>query len=272
MTTQITSVDTGSAKTWASGDYSRIGNLWLQVSELLCDTIPIRPGEQVLDVATGSGNTALAARRRFGVVTGIDYVPDLLDHARVRAAADGLEITYEEGDAERLRFPDGSFDVAVSTFGVMYVPDQRLAAGEMLRVVRPGGRIGLASWTPHGFIGRLLRLVDKHTAGSDTVAAPTLWGTEDHVRTLFGAGVSALRSEERLWHLRFPSTDAFIAHFRADFGPLNRAYAILDQPGQHALTTDLTKLIAEQNIAADGTAVVPSSYLEVVLDRAPATP
>ncbi|HEX2316751.1 MAG TPA: class I SAM-dependent methyltransferase [Thermomonospora sp.] len=268
MTTRTVAVDTGSSEIWGSGDYARVGNLWLLVSELLCEAAGVGPADRLLDVATGSGNAALAARRRFAEVTGVDYVPALLDHARARAAAEGLEVTFEEGDARRLRFSDGSFDVAVSVFGAMYVPEQRVAAAELARVVRPGGRIALANWTPDGFIGRLLALVDRHTSGTDATPPPTLWGLPEHVRDLFGDRISGMDTEVRHWTLRFPSVNGLVEHFRADFGPLNRAYdALGDGAKADALSEDVAALVAELNVADDGTAVVPSAYLQAVLRR-----
>ncbi|GGV39346.1 hypothetical protein GCM10010182_74660 [Actinomadura cremea] len=253
-------VDTGDGATWASGDYPRVGNLWLLIGELLCEAAAIRPGERVLDVATGTGNTALAAARRFATVTGVDYVPDLLEHATARAAAEGLHVDFETGDAERLRFADGAFDVAVSTFGVQYVPDQDRAAAELLRVVRPGGRIALASWSPDGFLGELLRLVGEHTGP----AAPTLWGREDHLKKLLGPRVSALTCTEHRWLFRFPTPEAFISYFRAYFGPLTRAYATLPPSAREALTADLTRYITDHDQAPDGTVEVPSTYLQAI--------
>jgi ubiquinone/menaquinone biosynthesis C-methylase UbiE len=269
MRESIAGVDTGAGGTWASGDYARVGNLWPLVSELLCETAAIRPGERVIDVATGTGNTALAAARRFADVTGVDYVPALLEHARTRAAAEGLDARFETGDALRLAHPDGAFDVAVSTFGVQYVPDQEKAAAELLRVVRPGGRIALASWSPDGYLGELLRLVDRYTAGASGPAAPTLWGTAKHLERLFGPHVSALECAERQWRFRFPSPAEFIGYFRAYFGPLTVAFDVLDDAGRDALTADLTRHIEACNTATGGTVEVPSTYLEAVAVRAP---
>ncbi|WP_176611283.1 class I SAM-dependent methyltransferase [Actinomadura sp. WMMB 499] len=263
-----TGVDTGDGATWASGDYGRVGNLWPLIGELLCEAAAIRPGERVLDVATGTGNTALAAARRFATVTGVDYVPELLEHATARAAAEGLPVSFETGDAERMRFADASFDVAVSTFGVQYVPDQDRAAAELLRVVRPGGRIALASWSPDGFLGELLRLVGAHTSGHTGPAAPTGWGTEDHLEKLLGPHVSALTCTERRWLFRFPGPDAFVSYFRAYFGPLTLAYEALSPSAGDGLTTDLVRYVTEHDQAPDGTVEVPSTYLQAVAVKA----
>ncbi|MEU8799400.1 methyltransferase domain-containing protein [Spirillospora sp. NPDC048819] len=264
MREDVTGVDTGSGDTWASGDYGRVGNLWLLVGELLCEAAPVRAGDRVIDVATGTGNTALAAARRSCVVTGVDYVPGLLERARVRAAAEGLEVAFETGDARRLGHPDGSFDVAVSTFGVQYVPDHRGTADELLRVVRPGGRIAVASWAPDGYLGELLRLVEQYTAGSAGPPAPTLWGTAKHVEDLFGPHVSALDCTERQWRFRFRSPADMVGWFRSYFGPLTVAFGALDGDGREALTADLTRYVNRHNLADDGTVDVPSTYLEAV--------
>lgn len=268
MRAGINGVDTSSLETWACGDYARVGNLWLLVSELLCEAVDIRSGQHVLDVATGSGNTALAAKRRFGVVTGIDYVPALLEEARTRAAADRLEITFEAGDAECMRYSDDSFDVVVSTFGVMYAPDHQRAAAELIRVVRPGGRIGLASWTPDGYMGRLLHLIAEYASPSAGSPSATLWGTREHIDALFGEHMSDLQINERHWNFRFSSTAYFIDYFRTHFGPLGLAFATLDTDGQHALTVALTELITGKNICTGDTIIVPSSYLEVIATTA----
>ncbi|MFB4302603.1 class I SAM-dependent methyltransferase [Actinomadura sp. NTSP31] len=269
MRDDIGGVDTGAGGTWASGDYARVGNRWLLVSELLCETAGIRPGERVLDVATGTGNTALAAARRFADVTGVDYVPALLEQARARAAAEGLDVRFEAGDALELPHPDGAFDVAVSTFGVQYVPDQERAAAELLRVVRPGGRIALASWSPGGYLGELLRLVDRYTAGASGEAAPTLWGTAKHLERLLGPHASALECTERQWRFRFRSPADMIGYFRAHFGPLKLAFDVLDAAGRDALTTDLTRHIEAAGTAPGGTVEVPSAYLEAVAVLSP---
>lgn len=269
MRDDIGGVDTGARGTWAGGDYARVGNRWLLVSELLCETAGIRPGERVIDVATGTGNTALAAARRFADVTGVDYVPALLEHARARAAAEGLEARFETGDALALPHPDGAFDVAVSTFGVQYVPDQERAAAELLRVVRRGGRIALASWAPDGFLGELLRLVDRYTAGASGDAAPTLWGTAKHLERLLGPHASALECAEQRWRFRFRSPGDMIGYFRAHFGPLTLAFDVLDAAGRDALTADLTRYVEAAGAAPGGTVEVPSTYLEAVAVLAP---
>ncbi|MDB1087591.1 class I SAM-dependent methyltransferase [Streptomyces sp. ACA25] len=261
------SSDTSRRQTWASGDYAKVGNSWILVSELLCESVGIVPGRRVLDVATGSGNAALAAARRMGVATGLDYVPELVEQARARAAADRLDVTFETGDAQQLPYPDASFDRVLSVFGVMFVPDQQRAADELARVLRPGGRIGLANWAPDGFMGQLFQLVRAYAPEPPASPHPALWGDPGHVRELLGGQVSALRTEERHWTFRFASAEAFVTYFRTNFGPLNRAFHLLDEDGQHALGTDLAKLIESANTVGDGTATVRSRYLEVLADK-----
>jgi SAM-dependent methyltransferase len=268
MREDISGVDTGADATWAGGDYARVGNRWLLTAELLCEAAAIRPGEKVIDVATGTGNTALAAARRFADVTGVDYIPALLENARARAAAEGLDVRFETGDARALAHPDGAFDVAMSTFGVQYVPEQEQAAAELLRVVRPGGRIALASWAPDGFLGELLRLVDRYTAGASGPAAPTLWGTAKHLERLFGPRASALECAERQWRWRFRSAADMIGYFRANFGPLAVAFDVLDAAGRDALTADLTRHIETSGTTSN---TAPDTAPDTALDTASST-
>src|SRR5215210_6287956 len=192
-------------RAWASGDYTVFGAALLIISELLCEAVNLRPSEKVLDVATGSGNTALAAARRFCEVTGIDYVPALLERGRERAAAERLEIAFQEGDAEDIPFPDASFDVVLSTVGVMFAPDQKKAAGELLRVCRPGGMIGLANWTPESFAGEMPGVFGRYVPPPSGLDPPTLWGTEERVRELLGGGVAGLQTARRSFVFRYRS-------------------------------------------------------------------
>lgn len=254
-------------KTWTSGEYARIGNPLVLIGELLCEAVDLRSGEKVLDVATGSGNTAISAARRFCEVTGMDLAPESIEHARRRAAAEGMEITFEVGDAEDLTYDDASFDVVVSTIGVMFCPNQERAAAELLRVCRPGGRIGLASWTPEGFTGSMLRTVGKHVPPPPGVKPPALWGTEDRLQELLGGGVSSLRVARRTYNFRYPSAEHFVDWFRNYYGPTVRAFAALEPEGQDALARDLTELLEARNTSGDGTLVVPSDYLEAVATR-----
>jgi ubiquinone/menaquinone biosynthesis C-methylase UbiE len=252
---------------WSSGDYSVVGTTLQIVGEALCEAVDLRSVERVLDVACGNGNAALAAARRFAHVTGIDYVPALLSRAASRAAADGVTLDLREGDAEALPFPDGAFDVVLSTFGVMFAPDQERSARELLRVCRHGGRIGLANWTPDGFVGQMFKVVGAHVPPPAGLRGPALWGTEPRLAELFGAESRELRSERREFTFRYRSTAHWLEVFRSWYGPVHRAFAALAPEGQAALAADLRALVARFNVARDGTMVVPSAYLEAVITR-----
>ncbi len=253
--------------TWASGDFAVVGVTLLIVGELLAEATDVRAGERVLDVAAGNGNATLAAARRFARVTSTDYVPALLEKGRARAAAEGLAVDFREADAEALPFPDASFDVALSTFGVMFAPDQARAAAEIRRVVRPGGRIGMANWTPEGFIGQLFKAVGKHIAPPAGLASPLLWGNEDHVRQLFGADALQARITRRMFNFRYASPTHWVHVFRDYYGPLNRAFAALAPSAADALEQDLLALIDRFNTAGPDSMVAPAEYLEIVLTR-----
>ncbi len=255
-------------QTWAAGDYGMIGTTLILVSEQLCEAVDLRAGQKVLDVATGHGNTALAAARRFCVVIGLDYVPALLQHGWDRASVERLPVSFQQGDAEALPFPDAAFDVVLSTFGVMFAPNPAQAAGELLRVCRPGGKIGLANWTPAGFIGELLRTIARHVPPPAPLAPATLWGTEAYLDMLFGQGIGDFQATRRDFVFRYPAPQDWIAFFREYYGPLARAFAALDPVGQRALTGDLLALVARYNRSGDATMVVPGEYLEVVAMRA----
>ena len=239
---------------WAAGDYRTVGARMQIVSELLCEAVDLRGGQVVLDVATGTGNTAIAAARRWCEVTAIDYVLGLLELGRARAAAEGLPVTFLEGDAEEIPFPDNAFDVVLSTFGSMFAPNHEKAANELVRVCRPGGKIGMANWTPTGFAGAFLR-------------PPPLWGTTDHLRELFGDRVT-LQAQKRHFVYRFPSPAHWIEVFSTTFGPLLKTREALDESGRERLTLELHKVIAAFNQANDGTMVLPAEYLEVVVAKA----
>jgi ubiquinone/menaquinone biosynthesis C-methylase UbiE len=254
-------------KTWTSGDYTRIGNTLVIIGELLCEAVDVHAGDKVLDVATGGGNTAISAARRFCDVTGIDYVPELIEYARKRAEIEGMEITFEVGDAENLPYPDASFDVVLSTLGVMFAPDQEKAAEELLRVCRPGGKIGLANWTPDGFIGSMFRTQGKHVPPPPGIKPPPLWGTEERLRELLGEGVASLEVTQRSFMWRYPSARHFVEHFRSYYGPTLKAFEALDADGQEALAKDLEELLEHWNISDGSTLIVPSDYLEVVAVR-----
>ena len=265
------SVDLASAKArqraaWATGDYAVIGTTLQIVGEHLCEAVDIRAGERVLDVAAGNGNATLAAARRFAQVTSTDYVNALLDRGRERAAADRLAVAFQEADAEALPFATASFDVALSSFGVMFTPDQQTAAAELCRVVRPGGRIGLANWTPEGFIGQVFKTLGTYLPPAPGLRSPALWGTEARLAELFaGHRVSATK---QLFNFRYRSADHWLAVFKAYYGPMNRAFATLDAAGGAALEQDLRSLLARLNRGASDTLIVPSEYLEIVVARA----
>jgi SAM-dependent methyltransferase len=256
--------------TWSSGDYAVVGTTLQIVGETLAEAIDLRAGERVLDVAAGNGNATLAAARRFARVTSTDYAPTLLDKGRARAAAEGLQVEFQTADAEALPFSDASFDVALSTFGVMFAPDHAASARELLRVIRPGGRIGLANWTPESFIGRLFKLIGAHVAPPAGVKSPALWGSEAHLRTLFAEPAAQLRCERRLFNFRYASPAHWIEVFRTFYGPTHKAFAALDPSGQQALERDLTALLEQMNVGGAHSLVVPSEYLEVIVTKSAA--
>ena len=268
-TLEATRPDFGAVKqrqqqTWSSGDYSAIGARIVLVAEHLCDTADLHAGWRVLDVATGSGNAAIAAARLGCTVVGVDYVPTLLERARERAAAEGLALELVEGDAESLPFPAASFDAVTSVFGSMFAPEHAQAAAELLRVCRPGGRIALASWTPESFIGELFRTVGAHVPPPAGVFSPMLWGTEEHLRELFGDEVASLEVIERTFTFRFPSPEDFVAFFREWYGPTLKAFAALEGSAREALERDLVALAARFDRLGDGAAAIPSTYTEAV--------
>jgi SAM-dependent methyltransferase len=253
--------------TWASGDFAVIGTTLQIVGESLAEAADIRAGERVLDVAAGNGNATLAAARRFAQVTSTDYVPALLEKGQARAAAEGLAVSFQVADAEQLPFGDASFDAALSTFGAMFTPDHARPAQEMLRVVRSGGRIGLANWTPEGFLGALFRTIAAHVAPPAGLKSPMLWGTETHLVELFGRQAADIRTERRIFNFRYHSAAHWIQVFRDYYGPTHKAFAALDGPGQRALDADLTALLEQWNIGGPATLIVPGEYLEVVITR-----
>jgi ubiquinone/menaquinone biosynthesis C-methylase UbiE len=253
--------------TWSSGDYAVIGTTLSITGELVCEAVDLRPDQRVLDVAAGNGNATLAAARRWGNVTSTDYVPALLERGRIRASAERLPVTFREADAEALPFDDGAFDVVLSVFGVMFTPNQEQAAHEMLRVCRSGGKIGLANWTPEGFIGQVFRTIGKYISPPAGVKSPALWGTEQRLRELFGDGISQLQINRRMFTFRYRSAEHFLDVFRTYYGPVLKAFAALDSVGQANLAHDLTELLERFNQGGAGTLTVPSEYLEVVATR-----
>ena len=267
-TVDFTAVKRRQQATWASGDYAVIGTTLAITGELLCEAADLRPGQRVLDVAAGNGNATLAAARRWADVTSTDYVAALLERGRAKAAAEHLPVSFQEADAEQLPFDDGAFDVVLSVFGVMFTPNQEQAAQELLRVCRTGGRIGLASWTPEGFIGQVFRAIGKHVPPPAGVKSPALWGTEGRLRELFGAGIAELKVERRNFVFRYRSAEHFLDVFRTYYGPVLKAFAALDAAGQASLASDLTELLGRFNTGGSDTLAVPSEYLEIVATRA----
>lgn len=252
---------------WSSGDYATIGTLLQIVGEELCESLDLRSGQKVLDVAAGNGNAALAAARRWCDVVATDYVPGLLKAGRERAAADRLEIDFRYADAEALPFADASFDVVVSTFGVMFTADHERAAGEMMRVCRSGGKIGMANWTPDGFIGQLFKTIGKHLPPAAGLKSPSLWGTRERIAQMFGPHASSIDTRTREFVFRFRSAEHWMDVFRTNYGPMLKTFAALDGAAQTALAADVMELIGEFNASGDDTMVVPSQYLEVVVNR-----
>ncbi len=252
---------------WVSGDYALIGTTLQIVGENLCEALDLHAGQKVLDVAAGNGNASLAAARRWCDVTSTDYVPALLARGRERAVADRFDITFREADAEQLPFEDGAFDVVVSTFGVMFTPDQERAASELMRVCRRGGKIGLANWTPDGFIGQVFKTIGKHLPPPAGARSPALWGTRARLDELFDPRAATLAASVRSFNFRYTSAQHWLDIFRSYYGPVLKTFAALPAPAQDALANDLIALIGRFNRANDGSMVVPSEYLEIVITR-----
>ena len=262
----LTAVKTRQQAAWSSGDYAIVGTTLQIVGEDLCETLDLRPGSKVLDVAAGNGNATLAAARRWCDVTSTDYVRALLNNGRDRAAAERLKVDFREADAENLPFADKSYDVVMSTFGVMFTADHDKAAGEMLRVCRSGGKIGMANWTPEGFIGQLFKTLGKHLPPPAGVKSPALWGTRARLDEMFGKG-GEIDAQPRMFVFRYKSPQHWLDVFRTFYGPIHKAFGALDAEKQTALTADLIALTGEFNRADDGTMEVHSEYLEVVITK-----
>jgi ubiquinone/menaquinone biosynthesis C-methylase UbiE len=263
----LEAIKTRQQATWSSGDYGHIGVRLQIVGESLCEAVDIRAQERVLDVAAGNGNASLAAARRFADVIATDYVPELLEQARRRAEADRLPVTFQVADVEDLPFADGLFDAVLSTYGVMFTANQERAAGQLLRVVRPGGRIGLANWTPEGFIGQLFKVVASFVPPPAGVRSPLQWGTEPRLVELFGPHASDIRTERKHYAFRFGSAEHFIDYFGRYYGPIHKAFAGLDRESQKAFHAALLELLNRSNQGGRDTLVVPSEYLEVVITK-----
>ena len=265
--TDLNALKTRQQIAWASGDYAVIGTTLQIVGEQLAEACDLRTDESVLDVAAGNGNATLAAARRGCLVTSTDYVGSLLERGAERARAEGLQATFEVADAEALPFADASFDAVLSTFGVMFSPDQAGAAAELARVCRPGGRIGLANWTPEGFIGQVFKTLGRHLPPPAGVHPPSRWGVQANLHTLFGESASAISVTRRIFNFRYRSPAHFIDVFRTWYGPIHKAFAALPVDGAQALESDLTELLTRMNRAGSASLVVPSEYLEVLVTR-----
>jgi ubiquinone/menaquinone biosynthesis C-methylase UbiE len=253
---------------WSTGDYAVIGTTLQIVGENLCEVLDVHAGQSVLDVAAGNGNASLAAAHRFADVTSTDYVPSLLEAGKKRAEAEGLTIHFQEADAENLPFPDGSFDFVTSTFGVMFVPDQAKAASELVRVCKPGGKIGLTNWTPEGVIGQMLKVIGKYGPQAAGLKPPLLWGTKARLEEFFGA-IGKVHATSRHFTFRYLSPQHFVDIFRTYYGPINTTFGALDADPEHqgAFTRELLALLESNNRSGDGTLVMPSEYLEVVVEK-----
>ena len=265
--TDFTALKNRQQAAWASGDYAVIGTTLQIVGEALAAACDLRWDEKVLDVAAGNGNASLAAARRGCNVTSTDYVGTLLERGAERARADGLRMDIQTADAEALPFAEAAFDVVLSTFGVMFAPDQAKAAAEMIRVCRPGGRIGLANWTPEGFIGQLFKVLGRHVTPPPGVKPPSLWGVESHLESLFGESSSSIQARPRTFNFRYRSAAHFVDVFRTWYGPVHKAFAALPPESAAALERDLTELLDRMNRAGKQSLIVPSEYLEVVITR-----
>jgi ubiquinone/menaquinone biosynthesis C-methylase UbiE len=263
----LTAVKKRQQGAWSAGDYAVVGTTLQIVGEELCEAMDIRAGQSVLDVAAGNGNVTLAAARRWCHVVSTDYVPELLERGRERASAERLDVEFRQADAEVLPFADHTFDVVVSTFGVMFTPDQDRAAAELIRVCKPGGKIGLANWTPDGFIGHVFKTIAKYSPPPAGVKSPMLWGTGQRINEMFGAQASATRIGQRSFAFRYLSAQHWLDVFRTYYGPLQKTFVALEPDAQADLAQDLLALAGQFNRASDSSMVVPSDYLEIVITR-----
>jgi ubiquinone/menaquinone biosynthesis C-methylase UbiE len=265
-TVDLAAVKSRQQAAWGSGDYAMIGTTLQIVGETLCEAIDLRSNQRVLDVAAGNGNATLAAARRFADVVSTDYVGSLLERGRERAKAERLQVTFQEADAEALPFADESFDIVLSTFGVMFTPNQLQAANELKRVCRPGGKIGMANWTPESFIGQLFKTIGKYVPPAAGVKSPALWGSKAHLDALFGSNAT-IAALPKNFVFRFRSQKHWVEVFRNYYGPVVKAFAAIDAKAQEALEADLLALLDKFDVARDGTLVVPSEYLEVIVTK-----
>jgi ubiquinone/menaquinone biosynthesis C-methylase UbiE len=252
---------------WSTGDYGVVGTTLQIVGEELCEALDLRSGAQVLDVAAGNGNATLAAARRWCDVTSSDYVPSLLESGRKRAAAEGHAVKFQEADAESLPFADGAFDIVLSTFGVMFTPNQEQAAKELARVCKSGGKIGLCNWTPESFIGKLFKIIGKYVPPAAGVKSPALWGTSARIEELFGPNAKEIRVAERSFSFRYRSPMHWLEVFRTYYGPMNKAFGVLAPEAQAAFTRDVLALLEQGNRSLDRSLVLPSEYLQIVIEK-----
>ena len=266
-TPDLTALKARQKAAWSSGNYAVVGTTLQIVGEQLCEALDLRSGSKVLDVAAGNGMVSLAAARRWCDVTSTDYVPALLECGRTRAAAEGFSIQFQEADAESLPFADASFDVVVSTFGVMFTPNQMQAAAELTRVCKPKGRIGLANWTPDGFIGQVFKTLGKYLPPPAGAKSPALWGTRAALEEMFNTQATSIKAEPRMFNFRYRSPENFLDIFKTYYGPVLKAFAALNEASRQQLHNDLYALIVRMNRSGDSTMVVPSEYLEVVITR-----
>jgi ubiquinone/menaquinone biosynthesis C-methylase UbiE len=265
--TDLVALKTRQQGAWSSGNYAIIGSTLQIVGEELCEALDLKAGSKVLDVAAGNGMASLAAARRWCDVTSTDYVPALLERGQARAAAEGWPIEFREADAENLPFDDNSFDTVLSTFGVMFTPNQDRAAAELMRVCKPKGQIGLANWTPEGFIGQVFKTLGKYLPPPAGTKSPALWGTSARLTQMFDAGARSISAESRIFKFRYRSPAHFLDVFKTYYGPVLKAFAALEPAKQEELYDDLHALIVRMNRSGDSTMVVPSEYLEVVITK-----
>jgi ubiquinone/menaquinone biosynthesis C-methylase UbiE len=263
----LAAVKTKQQAAWATGNYAVVGTTLQIVGEELCEALDLRSGARVLDVAAGNGNATLAAARRWCEVTSTDYVGSLLESGKARALAEGQAVRFQEADAEKLPFADAAFDAVLSTFGVMFTADQEKAAAELARVCKPGGRIGLANWTPESFIGQLFKTIGKYVPPAPGLKSPALWGTRARLEELFRGKAASMRTISRHFTFRYRSPAHWLETFRTYYGPMNKAFGALDAQKQELFRLEIEALMARDNRADDGTLVLPSEYLQVVIER-----
>ena len=266
--TDLAAITERQQKMWGTGDFARIAVTALIVGERLCETVDLRPGERVLDVAAGSGNTALAAARRWCEVVATDFVPNLLEAAKRRAECEGLALTAQVADCQELPFEDGSFDVVLSSFGAMFAPDQERTAAELVRVCRPGGRIGMANWTPASLVGDIFRTTARHVAPFPGIRPAVEWGDEQCARALFADRVSSLQFVPRQFVFRYLSAQHFVDYFQRWYGPTKTAFDALDEQGRDALARDLCRAVEKHNRSGNGTLIAPGDYAELIAIKA----